>query len=90
MKPNILHAEMKHDKRNGYFGKVHFEVPGHKRPYELTLQSDDRPDDWNYALNFLSESGGEQEIERVERAIEEDDAFFDALVEAAVNCLSES
>jgi hypothetical protein len=85
MKINILHASMTHNEQNGYLGHVRFEVDGHKQPYEMTLQSDRRLDDWNYSLNFSDEPGGEQEIEAVEKSIEEDDELFDNLVEAAVN-----
>lgn len=89
VKMNILHAEMHYDEQDGYLGKVQFAVEGHKQPYELTLQSDKRPDDWNYALNFMRESGSEQEIEMVEQAIEADDDLFDDLVEAAMNGMTE-
>lgn len=85
MNIRIIEAKMSHNEQDGYLGYVHFEVEGHKQPYELTLQSEKRLDDWNYALHFLNESGSEQEIEAVERAIEEDDDFFDRLVEAALD-----
>lgn len=87
LKVTILEAVMSHSKETGYLGHVRFEAEGHKTPYEMTLQSDKRLDDWNYALNFLNEPGSEEEIEAVEKAIEEDDALFDDLVEAAVNTL---
>lgn len=87
MKISILHAEMRYSEQEGYWGKVQFAADGHKQPYELTLQSDKRPDDWNYALNFLRESGSEEEIEQVEQAIEADDDLFDDLVEAAMNAM---
>jgi len=89
MKASILHAEMTYSEQDGYLGRVRFEVDGHKQPYELTLQSDSRLDDWNYALNFMNESGSEAEIEAVEAAIEQDDDFFDHLVEAAVESRNE-
>lgn len=87
MKAEILHADMSYCETGGYLGHVHFRVEGHKQPYELTLQSEGPLDDWNYSLNYLHESGLEHEIEAVERAIEEDDDFFDQLAEAAVKCL---
>jgi hypothetical protein len=80
----ILQAAMKHDEQNGYLGNVGFQVEGHKQPYEITLQSDRKPDDWNYSIHFLSEPGSEEQLDLVERAIEEDDELFDALVEAAL------
>jgi hypothetical protein len=85
VKVNILSTNMTHSEENGYLGHVQFEVDGHKKPYEMTLQSDRRLDKWNYALNFLNESGNEEEIEAVEKAIEEDDEFFDTLVEATLD-----
>ncbi|MFC5699975.1 hypothetical protein ACFPVX_01665 [Cohnella faecalis] len=90
MNIRILAATMKHDESNGYLGHVRFEAEGHKQPYELTLQSDKRIDDWNYALNFLDESGSEQQIEAVEKALEEDDDIFDSLVDAALASLDDA
>ena len=83
LKMKVLHAEMTYSEQEGYLGKVHFEIEGHLQPYELTLQSDKRWDDWNYSLHFLRESGKESDILLVEQAIESDDDFFDDLVEAA-------
>ncbi|TJY44268.1 hypothetical protein E5161_02450 [Cohnella pontilimi] len=85
MKTNILQAIMTHSEKDGYLGHVRFEVEGHKQPYELTLQSDGRLDYWNYSLNFANQPGSEEEIDTVERAVEEDDELFDRLVEAALN-----
>lgn len=89
LKKKLLHAEMTYSEQDGYLGRVQFEVEGHPQPYELTLQSDKRWDDWNYSLHFLRESGKEQDIEVVEQAIETDDDFFDDLVEAATAALAE-
>jgi hypothetical protein len=83
MKWKLLHAELSYRPQEGYLGHVHFEVDGHKQPYELTLFSEGNLDEWDYSLHFLRESGSEKEIEFVEQAIEEDDDFFDQLVEAA-------
>lgn len=90
MKITIREAAMTHSAAEGYFGFVRFEVEGHKQPYELTLQSDKKIDDWNYALSFLNESGSEAEFEKVEQAIEEDENVFDDLVDAALAKLEES
>jgi predicted RNase H-like HicB family nuclease len=90
MKINVLNATMTHSETNGYFGQVRFEIDGHKQPYEMTLQSDRRLDDWNYSLNFMNEPGSGEEIDAVERAIEENDDLFDTLVEAAVNSQTET
>lgn len=89
LKKNLLHAEMAYSEQDGYLGRVRFEVEGHLQPYELTLQSDKRWDDWNYSLHFMSESGKEQDIEIVEQALETDDDFFDDLVEAATAAFAE-
>ncbi len=89
MKAEIIHADMTYSEKDGYLGHVHFRVEGHKEPYELTLQSEGRLDDWNYSLNYLQESGVEKEIEAVEKEIEENDEFFDRLAEAAVKCLED-
>jgi hypothetical protein len=85
VKVKILSASMQYSEGDGYLGHVRFEVEGQKQPYEITLQSNRRSDDWNYALNFMNEPGSEEEIEVVEKAIEEDDELFDTLVEAAMS-----
>jgi len=90
LKKKLLQAEMSYSEQDGYLGRVQFEVEGHQQPYELTLQSDKRWDDWNYSLNFMSVSGGEQDIEAVEQALETDDDFFDDLVEAATAAFANS
>jgi len=80
---------MTFDEKDGYLGHVRFETEGHKQPYELTLQSDKRMNDWNYSLHFWKDSGSEAQFETVEQAIETDDDLFDSLVEAAVNSLND-
>lgn len=84
----IQHAEMNYSKEEGYVGKVDFQVENHKEAYEITLYSKKRKD-WMYSLHFLNASGSEEEISSVEEWIEENDDFFDQLVEAAVNTLEE-
>jgi hypothetical protein len=87
MNVNIIRAEMTFRENEGYWGRVWFGVEGHKQPYELTLQSDERDDDWNYSLHFAAESGSEEEIEAVDLAIEEDGELFDRLVDAALQAM---
>jgi len=87
VKITILNAIMSHHPKDGYLGHVTFGVDGHKQPYELTLQSDRKPDDWNYSLHFAGEPGPEEEIDAVDRVIDEDDDVFDMLVEAAMEKL---
>ncbi|NOV03014.1 hypothetical protein [Paenibacillus planticolens] len=83
---NILKANMEHSKEDGYLGHVQFGVEGHEHPYEITLQSLRGKNDWSYALNFLSESGKEEDIEAVEELLEEDE-WFDLLVNAGLQAL---
>lgn len=82
----ILKANMAYSKAEGYLGHVQFSVEGHEHPYEITLQSMRNKDDWSYALNFLSESGKEEDIEAVEELLEEDE-WFDLLVNAGLQVL---
>ncbi|WP_337951011.1 hypothetical protein [Paenibacillus sp. HWE-109] len=82
----VLKANMEFAKEDGYVGKVEFKVNGHEHPYEITLHSKRGKDDWSYALNFLNESGKEEDIEAVEELLEEDE-YFDQLVDAAQKAL---
>jgi hypothetical protein len=78
----VLEASMEYDKEDGYVGKVAFEVVNHKQPYEITLYSK-KGKEWSYSLNFLHESGGEEEIEALEELLEDDDEIYEQLIEAA-------
>lgn len=82
----ILEAGITHSKADGYVGKVEFRVEGHKQPYEITLHSKNKKE-WMYSLNFLNESGSEEEIEALEELLEEDDEVYDLLVNAATSKL---
>ncbi|MGN7453695.1 hypothetical protein ACTHPH_02635 [Paenibacillus pasadenensis] len=82
MEWKLIHAEMTRTDEDGFVGKVQFEVPGHKKPYEIALQSK-KGKDWAYGLFFLNEAGPEEEIEQVEEELEEDDELYEALIEAA-------
>jgi hypothetical protein len=82
MKMNIQKAEMTHSKENGYVGNVEFLVETHKEPYEITLYSKNGKE-WSYGLHFLNTSGSEEEIFAVEELIDENDEYFDQLVDAA-------
>lgn len=73
---------MRRDEDETYRGKTVFTLSGHKSCYEVTLLSRDGRD-WSYSLSFSGESGSESEIEQVEQRLEQDDEWFDALVEAA-------
>jgi hypothetical protein len=82
MKINIQKADMTHSKENGYVGHVEFNVEAHKEPYEITLYSKNGKE-WSYGLHFLNASGIEEEIFAVEELIDENDEYFDQLVDAA-------
>ena len=82
MKWTIIHAEMTITQEDGYVGKVQFSVEGHKESYEVALQSK-RGKDWAYGLFFMGAAGPEDEIEAVEDELEENDEFYDALIQAA-------
>jgi hypothetical protein len=78
----IQKAEMTHSKEDGYVGNVEFLVETHKEPYEITLYSKNGKE-WSYGLHFLNASGSEAEIFAVEELIDENDEYFDQLVDAA-------
>lgn len=81
MKIAIVQAAMSREE-DGYRGSVLFEAEGHKCAYEVTLLSKNGSS-WDYSLSFGGESGPEEEILAVERALEEDDDLFDQLIDAA-------
>jgi hypothetical protein len=82
MKLTILNAAMTRNKEDGNVGHVSFQVENHKKDYEITLQSK-HGKDWSYALNFLNESGSEEEILAVEEELDENDELFEQLLQAA-------
>lgn len=78
----IIHTRMTYSKEDGYVGAVHFEVEGHPKAYEMTLQSRRGTREWGYGLFFLNGSGDEDLLLQVEDEIEENDELFDQLVAA--------
>jgi hypothetical protein len=84
----IQKAEMTHSKENGYVGNVEFLVETHKEPYEITIYSKNQKE-WSYGLHFLNASGSEADIFAVEELIDENDEFFNQLVDAAKAALEE-
>ncbi|MBP1990073.1 hypothetical protein [Paenibacillus eucommiae] len=82
MNYTILDARMTYSKEDGYVGHVSFQIENHKHDYEITLHSK-YGREWMYALNFLNESGSEEDILAAEAEIDENDEWFDAFVEAA-------
>jgi hypothetical protein len=88
MKLTIIEAKMTRSREDGYVGHVGFQVEDRKHAYEITLYSK-YGREWSYALNFLHESGSEEDILAIEELIEENDEWFDQLVQAARNELIE-
>lgn len=87
MKLNIVEANMHQDEEGAFLGKTIFEVEGHKAAYEITFYSK-RGKEWDYSLNYASESGIEAEFLMVDGKLEEDDELFDMLLEAAEQTLA--
>jgi len=84
----VIHANMERNEDKRFIGKVHFKVEGHKEPYELTLESKNMKD-WGYSLHYLHESGPDGEIEALDRYLDEDEAAFELLVQAAEDAYKE-
>jgi hypothetical protein len=88
MNIEVIDAKLKRNEDKRFIGKVHFNVEGHKEPYELTLDSKNRKD-WGYSLHYFAESGPDGEIEKVDLYLEENEEAFNLLVEAAENAFEE-
>jgi Zn-dependent M16 (insulinase) family peptidase len=82
----VQKAHMTHNKVDGYVGYVEFKVDTHKEPYEITLYSKSGKE-WMYGLHFLNASGSEKEIYALEEFLDENDEYFDQLVDAAKGAL---
>ena len=83
MNIEIANASMNRDDEGAYLGRTVFRAEGHKADYEITFYSK-RGKEWDYSLNFASESGDEDQMLQLDAAIEEDDALFDSLLDAAL------
>lgn len=88
MKFTIVDAQMRKDEEGALVGSTVFEVEGHKAAYEITFYSK-RGKEWDYSLNYAKESGIEAEFLSVDAKLEEDDDWFDELLEAAQSKLAE-
>jgi hypothetical protein len=86
MNIEILQAAMHMQDEKTRVGIVTFKYEAHAQSYELHLLKE-RGKDWGYSLVFAGESGSEDEILVVETRLENDDAFFDYLVDAAEDAL---
>lgn len=83
----ILQSEMRKDEDGAYVGKTIFQVDSHKANYEITFFSKNSRD-WDYSLHYAKESGVEEELLAVDKRIEQDDEWFDGLLDAAWNTYS--
>ncbi|TVX92880.1 hypothetical protein [Paenibacillus agilis] len=80
---HIVSAQMKTDAEGAYLGTVVFKLEGYQHPYELTVFSK-KGKEWDYSLHYTSDSGGEEELLKLDERLEEDDDLFDTLLEAAL------
>ncbi|WP_209859499.1 hypothetical protein [Paenibacillus shirakamiensis] len=80
---------MKRQEDKTYLGKTIFKVEGHKKEYEITWYTKHRRD-WDYSLHFAHEPGDEEQLLAVDHKLEEDDDFFDHLLDAAWDTLPEN
>ncbi|MBW4840180.1 MAG: hypothetical protein KZY74_12345 [Paenibacillaceae bacterium] len=84
----IVRAEMKREEDGSYLGKTVFEVNSHKAGYEITFFST-KGKDWDYSLHYAGEPGIEEQLLEVDARLEEDDDWFDTLLDAALDTLPE-
>lgn len=89
MNMKIVQAEMHREEDGSYLGKTIFQIESHKADYEITFFSKHRRD-WDYSLHYAKEPGIEEELLAVDERIEQDDEWFDALLDAAWNTYSEA
>ncbi|MFD1175743.1 hypothetical protein ACFQ3W_05415 [Paenibacillus puldeungensis] len=85
---SIVEAEMHKQEDGSYIGKTVFQVESHKAGYEITFYSK-KGHDWDYSLHYAGESGMEEQFIAVDARLEEDDEWFDALLNAALGTLPE-
>ncbi|MNP77134.1 hypothetical protein D3C76_1744920 [compost metagenome] len=78
-----------HKQEDGsYIGKTIFQVESHKAGYEITFYSK-KGHDWDYSLNYAGEPGVEDQFIALDARLEEDDEWFDTLLNAALGTLPE-
>lgn len=88
MNLTIVNAEMNKEGDGSFLGKTIFRVDSHAADYEITFFSKNGKD-WDYSLNYANEPGVEEQFLQVDEAIEQDDALFDDLLDAAVDTFPE-
>lgn len=88
MNLTIKAAEMRKDEDGTYVGRTVFQVDSHKVDYEITFFSK-RGKEWDYSLHYADEPGDEDELLAVDARIEEDNEWFDTLLDAAWNTMTE-
>ncbi|MNJ54320.1 hypothetical protein D3C77_497550 [compost metagenome] len=87
MELQIIEADMHKQEDGSYIGKTVFKVNSHKVNYEITFHSK-KGKDWDYSLHYADEPGDEEQFLLVDTRIEEDDAWFDQLLDAAWDTLT--
>lgn len=87
MELHIIEANMHRQEDGSYIGKTVFQVEAHKAKYEITFFSK-KGNDWDYSLHYAEEPGIEEQFLLVDARIEEDDEWFDRLLDAAWDTLS--
>ncbi|WP_232274198.1 hypothetical protein [Paenibacillus sp. 481] len=80
---------MKKEEDGTFLGKVVFQPESYQSTYEITFFSK-RGRDWDYSLHFTEQSGNEEEMLALDERIEQDDEWFDTLLDAALNELEKN
>lgn len=84
MNVEIVKAELKREEDRSFIGRTVFTVEHHKLPYEITFFSK-RGSEWDYSLSFAGEPGSEEQFLEVDTLLENDDDFFNQLLDAALD-----
>ncbi|WP_342561159.1 hypothetical protein NST84_15895 [Paenibacillus sp. FSL R7-0345] len=84
MNVEIVKAELKQEEDKSFVGRTVFTVEQHMNPYEITFFSK-RGSEWDYSLSFAGEPGSEEQFLEVDGLLENDDDFFNQLLDAALD-----
>ncbi|MNB76147.1 hypothetical protein D3C75_228060 [compost metagenome] len=88
MNVEIVKAELKREEDRSFIGRTVFTVEQHTFPYEITFFSK-RGSEWDYSLSFAGEPGSEEQFLEVDGLLENDDDFFNQLLDAALDTQEE-
>ncbi|AIQ52971.1 MULTISPECIES: hypothetical protein [Paenibacillus] len=88
MNVEIVKAELKREEDRSFIGRTVFTVEQHTSPYEITFFSK-RGSEWDYSLSFAGEPGSEEQFLEVDGLLENDDDFFNQLLDAALDTQEE-